>query len=518
MNRSVTHMRWLGPEPIIEETQIADGIETELLIVGGGTSGLIAAASAAEWGLKVLLIEIKKAFTPLRKEIGAVGSRIQKKEGVDIDIHELVRQHVMYSSAYIDQKLTLIWARESGEMMDWYEGLITVRGARMTLQGGYDVEVKAGSYTRFPTGHKAIWPEGMTGAKVMSEYASQLGAEFRMETGLVKLIKEGGRVTGAIARDIKKGKYIHIRASKAVIIATGGYAKNTEMLKTLQPETVALTGLNVSDGATMGDGIKASLWAGALMDDRHMSILFDRCAIMPDETPETLKRPGQPTELISQPFLKVDLKGRRFSNESVPYDFMLHRAYSLPGKCFCVIFDSGFREDTKRFDMVGCSRMYSFGNGAPCGHPIEENIERLERMIKEGRFVKANTLAELAEGLGLPVGQFEKTVSRYNELFDKQCDEDFGKEPHRLSELRKPPYYGVRACAFLLATVDGIRIDQNMNAMDENNDPIPGLYIVGNDSGGYYANTYVNLVTGSCAGRNMTFARRTARIIAGEKV
>jgi hypothetical protein len=510
-------MSWLGPEPIIPETQIAETIETELLIAGGGTGGITAAASAAELGLRVLLIEMKKSFTPLRKEIGAVGSRIQRSEGVDIDIRELVRQHVMYSSAYIDQKLPLIWARESGEMMDWYENLITARGARMTLQGGYNAEVRAGSYTRFPTGHKVIWPEGITGAKVMFEYASRLGAEFRMETGLVKLIKEGSRVTGTIARDIKTGKYIRIHASKAVIIATGGYAKNIEMLEILQPETVALTGLTVSDGAAMGDGIKASLWAGAMMDDRHISILFDRCAIMPDETPETLKRPGQPTELISQPFLKVDLKGRRFSNESVPYDFTVHRAYSLPGKCFCVVFDSGFREDTERFDMAGCSRMHPFDNGAPCGHPIEENMERLERMIEEGRFVRAHTLAELAEGLGLPVGQFETTVVRYNELFDKQCDEDFGKEPHRLSEIRRPPYYGVRACAFLLATVDGIHIDQNMNALDANGDPIPGLYIVGNDSGGYYANTYVNLVTGSCAGRNMTFARRAARIIAGKK-
>jgi hypothetical protein len=517
MIRYATHMGWLGPEPTIEDSQVAETIETELLIAGGGTGGLTAAASAADLGLKVLLIEIKKSFTPLRKEIGAIGSRIQKTEGVDIDIQELIRQHVMYSSAYIDQKLSLIWALESGEMMDWYESLITARGARMTLQGGYNGEVKAGSYTRFPTGHKSIWPEGMTGAKVMSEYASQMGAKFRMETGLIKLIKEGSRVIGAIARDMRTGKHLRIMASRAVIIATGGYAKNNEMLKILQPETVALTGLTVSDSVTMGDGIKASLWAGAKMDDRHMSIMFDRCAIMPDETPETMKRPGQPTELIGQPFLKVDLKGRRFSNESVPYDFIIHRAYSLPGKCYCVIFDSGFYEDTERFDMTGCSRMHSFSNGAPCGHPIEENIERLERMVKEGRFVRAYSITELAEGLGLPLGELEKTVARYNELFDNQWDEDFGKESHRLSELRKPPYYGARACAFLLATVDGIRIDEYMNAIDENCNPIPGLYVIGNDSGGYYANTYINLVTGGCAGRNMTFARRAARIIAGKK-
>jgi hypothetical protein len=112
--------------------------------------------------------------------------------------------------------------------------------------------------------------------------------------------------------------------------------------------------------------------------------------------------------------------------------------------------------------------MHPFSNGVPCGHPIEENIERLERMIKDGRFGRAYSIAELAEGLGLPAGELEKTVARYNELFDKQWDEDFGKEPQRLSELRKPPYYGVRACAFLLATVDGIRIDENMNASSQN--------------------------------------------------
>jgi len=516
MTKSKPKMRWLGSEPEIGDEQIAETIETVLLIAGGGSAGLVAAATAAELGVKVLLIEIKKTFTPIRKEIGAVGSRIQKAEGVEIDIQELVRQHVMYNAGYVDQKLPLIWARESGEMIDWYEKLISARGAKLMLQGGYSMEVKAGSYTKFPTGHSVMWPANMTGVKVLTEYAAQHGAEFRLETGLVKLIKEGKRVVGAIAKDIKTGKYLRIYASKGVMVATGGYARNREMLEALQPETVELTAFTVSEGLTRGDGIKACLWAGAKMDDRHLSILFDRCAIMPDETPETLSRPGQPTEIIGQPFLKVDLKGRRFTNESMPYDFILHRSYNLPGKCYCVIFDSGFQEDTKRFELAGCSRMHPFNNGTPCSRPLKDNIELLESMIEEGRFIKANTIRELAEGLGLPAAELEKTVARYNELFDKQCDEDFGKEAHRLSEIRKPPFYGARACAFLLGTLDGIRIDENMNALDNNYDPIPGLYVLGNDSGGYYANTYVNLVTGGCAGRNMTFARRAARLIAGQ--
>jgi fumarate reductase flavoprotein subunit len=507
---------WLGKEPVIGEALISETLETEVLIAGGGTGGLTAAASCAELGLGVLLIEIKRFFTPMRKEIGAVGSRIQKAEGVDIDIQELARQQVMYNAGYIDQALPLIWAQESGAMMDWYEKLITARGAKMFLQGGYHCEVKPGAYTKFPAGHNSAWPKGVDGVKVITEHAKSLGAQFRMQTGLVKLVKDGGRVTGAIARDMKSGNYIRISASKGVIVATGGYAKNKSMLKVLQPETALMAGFTISEGATKGDGIRACLWAGAAMDDHHTSILFDRCAIMPDETPSMLRKPGHPTEFIGQPFLKVDLKGRRFINESIPYDFIVHRAVSLPGQCWCVIFDSGYREDTRRFELAGCSRMHPFNNGAPCSRPLEDNVVLLEGMVREGRVIRADTIEELARGLGLPAGTLAETVRRYNELYDRQRDEDFGKEPHRLSEIRKPPFYGVRACAFLLGTLDGIRIDGNMNALDKDGDPIPGLYAVGNDSGGYYANSYVNLVTGGCAGRNMTFARRAARVIAGK--
>ncbi len=76
-----------------------------------------------------------------------------------------------------------------------------------------------------------------------------------------------------------------------------------------------------------------------------------------------------------------------------------------------------------------------------------------------------------------------------------------------------PPFYGCRSCGFLLATLDGIRIDTNMNATDETGAPIPGLYVVGNDSGGFFAHTYFSNVTGCAAGRTATFARRAARII-----
>ncbi len=302
MNNTDTH--WLGKEPVIEDAQIDETIETEVLIAGGGTGGLTAAASAAELGIKNTPDrDQKKLYADAE---GDRGRRLADSEGRG-------RRH-RYPGAgspaghvcvgLYRPKAPVIWARESGEMMDWYEKLITARGAKMFLQGGYQFEVKPGSYTKFPTGHNSTWPKGVDGVKVITGYAKALGAEFRMQTGLVKLLKDGRRVTGAVVKDMKTGCYIRVNASKGVIVATGGYANNKTMLKALQPETALMAGFTLSEGATKGDGIRSCLWAGAAMDDRHTSILFDRCAIMPDEnarnTEETRPSDRIPRSAVSE--------------------------------------------------------------------------------------------------------------------------------------------------------------------------------------------------------------------------
>lgn len=193
-------------------------------------------------------------------------------------------------------------------------------------------------------------------------------------------------------------------------------------------------------------------------------------------------------------------------NESAPYDYAVHRAQSLPGKCYAVVFDSSYPEDTKRFEMIGCSRVHPFPNGARPDHTIDEMTSKLEKLVDEGFFVKADTLEDLAVGLGIPVSTFLETVERYNQLCREGVDEDFGKEPYRLSMIDEPPFYGSRACGFVLNTLDGIQIDDNMNALDAQGKPIKGLFVAGCDSGSFFAGTYPNLVPGICAGRSMTLA------------
>ena len=121
--------------------------------------------------------------------------------------------------------------------------------------------------------------------------------------------------------------------------------------------------------------------------------------------------------------------------------------------------------------------------------------------------MKADTIEELATKLGLPVDALKRTVARNNELFRKGEDVDFGKEKHRLSPVEQAPFYGAKNVGWMLCTMDGIQINTNFNAIDTEGNPIPGLYVIGNDSGGYFANEYPNLATGMACGRTVTFGR-----------
>ena len=138
------------------------------------------------------------------------------------------------------------------------------------------------------------------------------------------------------------------------------------------------------------------------------------------------------------------------------------------------VWDSNLVEDIYRFKTQGCSRYFEFENGAPPQIPLAAVMGMNEGLVADGFIQQADTVEELAEKLDIPADAFAATVARYNELYDQQLDEDFGKEAYRLSALRTPPFFGVRQTGYLLCTLDGIKIDEQMHALDESGQTIPG--------------------------------------------
>ena len=521
---------WLGEAPEIAESDITEELETEVLVVGCGTGGWIAAMTAVEEGAKVLVIEKNETPTKIKEDIGSIDSKLQLASFDEfpefkIDRMEALQDIVRYASGYVDSDLVKVWIDNSAETVDWLTDILEKTGHWfMQFEGGVGDLKHPERDKAYATGHSPHAtedkPDDVTLNTDMQAFVEGGGGEIRCNTSLVKLEQdESGKVTGIIAQDMTDEHYIRINASKGVIVATGGYASNSDMMLALQPMTMKMK-INVAMGSKSdGAGIKAMLWAGGEMDPCHASMMFNRCSCLPTET-AGYKTNGKWYWFGEQPFLKVNLNGERFCNESGPYEFMLHSMYMQPYHTYCDIFDANNKQYCEQFDEVGCCRLFPFPNGAISNRSYDvcwkDMTEGENSHLALGYLQKADTLEELAEKLNIPVDNFVAAVKRYNELCEKGVDEDYGKGAHRMTPVDTAPFYGIRTGAWHLTTLDGCRINTDMQVIREDGTPIEGLYATGDCTGGFFANNYPNLFTGLACGRTMTFGRRAAKIVANK--
>ena len=508
---------WLGEAPEIAEDDITETLETEVLICGFGTGGVPCALSCAQNGNKTLVIErdAQDGCQGMREDIGAMNSKLQQDSFVDFPQFEItekdaVEDIVRYANGYCNYGLIKLWAQRSGEMLDWLTDAVEATGkVYMEFEGGIGKTDDGARDRAFATGHSPHLndqaEEGESYSSIMRQLAQDAGAEVCWSCPMVKLEQdESGRVTGVIAQDTTDNHYVRINASKGVVLATGGYSTNTAMMQALQPEILDGRILCTSGSTDDGSGIKAGMWLGARKDPIGTSILFNRCCVMPDETAGN-GVVGRWFWFGEQPFLKVNLNGERFCNESGPYDYMLHSTWSQPQHTYVDIWDSDAKAKAEQFDEVGCCRLFPFDNGAQNNIPFDVVWDNMNaKLIEDGYIQQADTIEELAEKLNIPADNLVATVDTYNGYCDAGEDPDYYKEPHRLTKLDTPPYYGVRTGAWHLATFDGLLINTHMQVLDQDNNPIEGLYAIGDCSGGFFCVSYPNLFTGLACGRTTT--------------
>ena len=515
---------WLGEAPEVAESDIVDTRDCELLIVGAGNAGMAAAASAAELGMNFIVAEKGAMVGQTRHWLGAVNSKYVLDAGYEDNKGQVLNELARYASGKCDMRVWKVWIDESAAMIDWLDEILT--GAGMTCAVDVDnQDPTGGTYYYIPrTEHYYSGNDAAGNRLVRNEiferYINSLGYNVDYETALVKLEREdGGRVTGGIFQT--PDGLVRINASQGVLLATGGYPANPAMCQELSPiidRVVSLVYYNTND---TGDGIKAALWVGAQMDEDPAPMLFNRGLVKPGENAGytstegtgSFAGVGKQYNIGSQPFMKVARDGRRYCNESAPYDFDLNAIAEKPGGVFCQVFDANAKEDIMRFNTIGCSRQIQQQLGRHEGTLEEFFADKIE----EGTIFVADTIEELADKLGFE-GEAKETflaeVDKYNGFYDAQEDADFGKEAYRLSELRTPPFFGGWYGASFLTTVDGLRINENMQVIDMNDEVIPGLYAAGDCSGSLFANNYPELVVACACGRTVTFGRHVARHVA----
>ena len=525
---------WLGKEPDIDETAITETVDTDILIVGAGNGGMFAAAYAAANGLNFRVIEQNANVQDTRHWYGAIDSAAAKEAGEKpADRAKLLSEISRYASGKCDQRVVKTWINESAAMHDFMRSIL---------------EDKYGWVCDFTSGSEAAWPtenaehntdylfpvqehnymasesaSGLARNELLLQYIQELGYDVDFKTSLAKLEKNReGRITGIIAQSTEDDHFIRYNANKGVLLACGGFPGNPYMMEQLDPLGTSVTTACSYSPADKGYGIRAAVWAGANLDKEAAPMLFDRGVVAPgvdggyvdsDSAFGGKAFPGKIRQYNpgTQPFLKVNRNGERFANESCPYNDIVYAAAHQPGRVYAQICDANILEDAKRFHTIGCSAQTRNGG--------EKYIQgKMDEAIEAGALFKCDTLDELADKMGFTGAAkdtFLATVERYNELYDKQNDEDFGKPAYRLSAIRTAPFYGCWLGASLLTTEQGIAINEKGQALDNNNQPMEGLYITGDMSGSFFANNYPCLMAGVAMGRTLTFAMKAVKQMAG---
>jgi hypothetical protein len=524
---------WLGTEPEVSESDVVETAETGILIIGAGCAGIVAGATAADLGEDFIIVDKHTEASSPHFDVGAINSRFTP-EGQEINKGRLLNELNRYASFKNDSSVCNTWINESAELVEWlcdvpYASVIGPKvTCAVTVENGGEGRAGGTIYYIPAECHTFSDPDGegmaarVNHVTALTEFIISKGYGVLYEHDLVKLIKEGDRVTGAYlqtAAGIKR-----VNASKGVILATGGYAGDPDMLAARDPMVVSCVTSTNYNMLNTGQGIKAGIWAGGSMDIEPAHMIFDRGIVPPgtdaglDPTTKTFATGGQ-TNFGSQPFLKVSRLGKRITNESCNYDAICHAASRQPGGVWCIVFDANMPKDVLGFQSQGCSAM-TWRQFAEGGNNAGKSVaETYAKQIEDGLLFEADSLDALADKLGFSgdaKATFLATVERYNDLYDEGEDVDMGKEAYRLSAIRQGPFYGAWFGGSLLTTLDGLRINKDMQVIDTDENPIAGLYAIGTSSGSFYAGNYPVFIVGDCLGRNMTFGRHAARHIAGD--
>lgn len=498
-----------APKPFMD-SDFDEVYTTEVLVVGAGVCGMSCAYSAVEKGCKVVVMEMLSMYHGLAFNIGVVNSKYSRSLGIYNDPDEVAREWIKRCGNRCDERLVRLFVDNSEEAMDWALDLAQrpEYGVEVNLQGA---TYKGSTYNEIYGTHVfhngPMERKGKFGGlnellEPMYQEALKMGAKFIFNTRMEQLIKKNDRVIGAVGRN-KDGKLIAVKASKGVLVSTGGIGGNDEMCEDLCPIANKVTAkVNGPKGIDMGDGHRACLWAGAAFEDEQFPTMMH---------PQAIRH-------ANYCFLFVTPKGKRFMNED---NYLQGKSIGVikTGYKWCwSIFDSDWARKIPETLKYGGGIYWGESYDFVGGKEFDERFtgEKIQWSLDNGYAMKANTPEELAIKIGVDVGEFVKTFENYNKMCKNGHDDEFGKRKELLIPLDKPPYIARKFGPALLSVCGGVKVDDKFRALDENNEVVEGLYVLGNTMAGRYGVDYPMLLPGNSVGSGLTYGYLLGRQFAEE--
>ena len=476
----------------IADSEISSTEECEILIIGAGIGGLMGSLKAAEEGANVITLEKMTEGRSAWESFGAVGAKFQKEQNIEIDPAQLRDEIYRAADWRVDPGPIETYVNRSGEMADFWQDMLDKGGSGWELYKfdqapNYNGFPVIDSYVNFrmPEGTSTTWLFGLYVCKELRKVAeTYANLDMRYETPAVQLVREGdGRVSGAIAKS--GDAYIRINASRGVLLATGGYDANPEMMQAwVRPEDYESSAWWNPSWGTTGDGHMMGLKIGADMDSLpHPVMNFSNA------TPSTFveKRVYFPGAMNYSIIVNSD--GNRFVNENQARQYISNA------------INMQIRRGKKCFHIFDQAMIASALEKEPSAE------KQLERDEEKGHLFRASTLSELASMIGIDADALEGTVERYNGFFEEglERDPDYYRYTGNNTPFTGGTYYALATNSVILATVGGLTINGDTQVLDTEGNAIEGLYATGNVSGNFYAGNYPRHIPGTSVGRAATF-------------
>ncbi|MBN1460741.1 MAG: FAD-binding protein [Armatimonadetes bacterium] len=468
-------------------------LDTDVAVVGAGCSGLAAAVSAAERGMRVAIFE-KLADLPFGG-VGTFGveSAMQRSKRILFTKEDAVKMFLRHSHYLADARLVRDYVHRSSDTIDWLQGM----GVRFAEPIAY---YSGGQFTW----HMMDFQSPRT-TEALAKRAEQLGGILYMQTPAKQLLTSSGRVSGLIAES-KSGEAMEVNAG-AVVVGTGGFSDNGEWVARYTSHEL---GRDVSVSTMFpgaperlhGDGIRMAWEVGA--DQTSMYLHTYR------GLPQPYGGPGgaQPElGIFRQPVLMVNLAGERFLNEDLVVDGALagNAVSRQKESCGFAIFD----DDTNQY-YENNDYDWLLPTMPPRSVDVGSVILKAQSEGYKNLFL-ADSIEELCTKTGIDKDGLARTLVEYNKMCGSGRDDVFFKSARNLRQVRRPRFYAGKFILNAYVTLGGVRINHKAEALDRNADTIPGLYVVGNDSNDVCGDTYMFSLAGHMSG----FAFNTGRF-AGE--
>lgn len=470
---------------------IAETLECDVVIVGGGLSGLAAAVQAGESGLNAIVLEAGTAVGGNGNGVeGIFGCNTsgQKEQGIEeLDPGAIVRHELEAAQHLPDGVIWTDLVKASVENYDWLKEQGVEFSGVINDYGGL-----------YPTMH---WFGGNKAAvgyvPPMEAKAKELGAKIMTDTPGTGLVFDGETVGGVYAKN-KEGEDIQVNA-KAVVLATGGYGYNDEYLERWGYNMEHLQ--KIGNPLNKADGINMALAVGA------QDCIDDACFLAaPNIDGLSGKGSASGKLCFGGPFLWVNKDGQRFVNEDLAAGNVMSAAMpSIAQREMYCLADSAIIEAA----LDGEENVTASGN-----MDARAEFEKVLTECPSDNIYQGDSIEELAGKFGIDPASLAATVDRYNSLCEAGHDSDFGKDASAMAPIVAPPFYLYRLDPAVMVAIGGLGTNRNMQVVNEEGEAIAGLYAIGTDGVRLYRRIYSIQIGATCCGNNVNSGRIAIKHIA----